>query len=77
MREELRAFITGELMHEPTYPLKDDEPLITGGLMASLDLVQLAVFIEEQFGVRFDNSELTVDNMDTIDQIAANIAAKG
>lgn len=63
-------------MHDPGYPLKDDEPLITGGLMASLDLVQLAVFIEEQFGVRFDNSELTVDNMDTIDQIAANIAAK-
>ena len=64
-------------MHEPSYPLKDDEPLMTGGLVASLDLVQLAVFIEEQFGVRFDNSELTVDNMDTIDQIAANIAAKG
>ena len=77
MKDEIRAFITGELMHEPSYPLKDDEPLITGGLMASLDLVQLAVFIEEQFGARFDNSELTVDNMDTIDQIAANIAAKG
>jgi len=76
MKEKLAAFIKTELMRNPTYPLRDDEPLITGGLVDSFSLVELALFIEEQFGVHFDDVELTADNMNTLDQILANIQAK-
>lgn len=76
MKEQLSTFIKTELIRNPTYPLRDDEPLITGGLVDSFSLVELALFIEEQFGVHFDDVELTADNMNTLNQILGNIRAK-
>lgn len=76
MKEQLAAFIKSELMRNTNYPLKDDEPLITGGLVDSFSLVELALFIEETFGVHFDDVELTAANMNTLNQITANIQAK-
>lgn len=76
MKEQLVTFIKTELMRNPAYPLRDDEPLITGGLVDSFSLVELALFIEETFGVHFDDVELTADNMNTVDQILGNIRAK-
>jgi acyl carrier protein len=76
VREQLRHFIVNTMIKDPGYPLKDDEPLITGGLVDSFSLVELALFIEETFGARFADSELTANNMDTVNQIVANIEAK-
>jgi len=76
MREQLRNFIASNMIRDPGYPLKDDEPLITGGLVDSFSLVELALFIEESFGVPFADSELTAENMDTVNKIVANIEAK-
>lgn len=75
-RQALADYIKRDLIRNPNYPLKDDEPLITGGLVDSFSLVELALFIEEQFGVHFDDVELTADNMNTLNQIARNIEAK-
>lgn len=76
MKEALIAFIKSDLIRNSNYPLKDDEPLMTGGLIDSFSLVELAVFIEDRFGVHFDDVELTVANMNTVNQILSNIQAK-
>lgn len=76
MKEQLRQFITEHMIHNKKYVLKDDEPLITGGLVDSFSLVELAIFIEENFGVHFPDSELTAANMNTLNQILGNIEAK-
>jgi len=76
MREQIRAFITTNMIRDPNYPLQDDEPLITGGLIDSFSLVELALFIEQTFGVHLDDFELTADNMDTLDSIIAFVEAK-
>ncbi|MFP4321307.1 MAG: acyl carrier protein [Anaerolineales bacterium] len=72
-RAPLRDYITAELMRDPGYPLGDDEPIITAGLIDSLSLAQLAIFIEEQFGIVIPDPDLTVDNMNTLDQIVARV----
>lgn len=76
MREQVRAFIATNMIRDPNYPLQDDEPLITGGLIDSFSLVELALFIEQNFGVHLDDFELTADNMDTLDSIVAFVEAK-
>ena len=76
MKEEIRAFITANMIHDPSYPLQDDEPLITGGLIDSFSLVELALFIEQNFGVHLDDFELTADNMDTLASILAFVEAR-
>jgi acyl carrier protein len=50
--------------------------LRSSGLMDSLSTVGLISFVEKEFDVEFSALELTVDNLDTIDQIAAFVARK-
>lgn len=76
MYEDLRTYILKNMIHDPGYALEEDEPLITGGLVDSFSLVELSLFIEEQYGVQFPDSELTAANMNTLRQIIANIEAK-
>ena len=73
IRQKLRAYITRELIRDNTYPLADDEGIITGGLMDSFALAQLSVFVEEQFAVYIPDPELTVAKMNTLDHIVARV----
>jgi acyl carrier protein len=76
MKDQLRQYIVNYMIHDARYQLKDDEALITGGLVDSFSLVELAVYIEQEFSVHFDDPELTAENMDTLNKIVANIEAK-
>ena len=73
MRDRLRDFVRSELLRKPDYPLADDEPLITGGLIDSFALAQVGVFVENTFGVYLPDTDLTVANMDTIERMVACI----
>ena len=73
-RRALSRFIREELLQRPDFPLKPDSHLITGGYLDSFSLARLGVFIEEAFGVFIPDSELTVDRMDTLDQMLDQIA---
>ncbi len=75
VRETLRTFITRDLIRDPDYPLTDDEGIITGGMMDSFALAELGVFIEGTFGVYIPDPELTVDRMNTLDQIVGRVLA--
>ncbi|TVR22318.1 MAG: hypothetical protein EA396_06530 [Anaerolineaceae bacterium] len=69
MREQLRRYIREELMKAPDYDLQDDEELISGGLIDSLELVKLQLFIEEEFGLLIDDTDMTVDTANSVDAI--------
>lgn len=72
-REKLRGYITRELIRDEGYPLADDEGIITSGLMDSFALAELAVYIEQAFNVYIPDPDLTVEKMDTLDQIVARV----
>ena len=54
-------------------PIPDDEALISSGLIDSFSLVDLAMFVEDQFGVRIDDSELNAATFDSLAQLAGLI----
>ena len=72
-RQKLKEFLCTDLIRDPSYPLQDDEPLMTGGLMDSFCVAHLAVFIEMAFGVYIPDTDLTVEAMDTLDLIVARV----
>jgi acyl carrier protein len=72
-RATLRAFITCDLIRDESYPLTDGEGIISGGLMDSFALAELAVFVEGAFDVYIPDSDLTVAKMDTLNQIVARV----
>ena len=71
--EKLKMFIGHDILHNPTYPLQEDEPLITGGLIDSRSLVHIAVFIEDTLGVYIPDTEFTVERMDTLEMMVNRI----
>jgi acyl carrier protein len=73
VRAKLRAFITGDLIRDEDYPLADDEGIITEGLMDSFALAEFAVYVETEFDVYIPDSDLTVEKMDTLDQMVARV----
>lgn len=75
VRETLRAFIAKSLIRDAGYALRDDEAIITAGLIDSFSLAELAVFVERQWGVDIPDQELTVERMNTLDQIVARVLA--
>lgn len=73
IREKLRAFITRELMRDASYPLTDDEPIITGGLIDSFALAELGVYVEREWDVYIPDADLTVAAMNTLNQMVARV----
>ena len=49
------------------------EPLLSSGLVDSFSLVDLAMMVEDTFGVRIDDFELNAETFDTIDELAGLI----
>lgn len=76
MKEQLAAFIASEILKDPDRTIAFEEPLISSGLIDSFSLVDLALFIEDQFAVQVDDSELTADVFDSIDELASLISTR-
>lgn len=70
---KLSEFVAKEILKQPDRQIGVDEPLISGGLIDSFHLVDLALFVEEEFGVRIEDFELNVDSFDTLTQLTALI----
>lgn len=72
-RDAIRQYIIKDLIRNPKYKLGDDDKLISGGVIDSFSLVELSLFLEQNFGVHADDTELNADNMDSVAMIAAYV----
>ena len=66
IQTKLARFIAEKIMKQPKRELKPDQKLISSGLIDSFSLVDVGLFIEDEFGVRIDDVDLTVELMDTL-----------
>jgi len=73
IRLTLSDFITRDLIRDEEYELAGDEGIITGGLMDSFALAEFAVYVEGEFDLYIPDADLTVEKMDTLDQIVARV----
>lgn len=73
---KLNSYIVTELLSRPDKSIGADETLISGGLIDSFSLVDLALFVEQTWGVRIDDTELNAQTFDTLNQLADLIAAR-
>lgn len=69
----LQTYLKDEILNQPNRTLSPDEALISSGLIDSFSLVDVALFVEEAFNVRIDDTELNADTFDTLNELAALI----
>lgn len=70
MTDIIANYITAKILKQPNRKLTETEPLISSGLIDSFSLVDLGLFVEDQFGVRLDDTELNAQTFDTLAQLA-------
>ncbi len=66
---QISTYIATEILKQPKRVIKPDEKLISSGLIDSFHLVDLGLFVEDTFGVRIDDSELSAETFDTVAQL--------
>lgn len=70
MESVINEYISHELVDRPELlPLKNDMPLLKSGILDSLSVLKLVLFLEEQFGVVVDAEALIPENFETINAI--------
>ena len=69
-------YVSTSIFKQPKRKLLTNEPLISSGLINPFSLVDLALFIEDTFGIHIDDTELNAQTFDTLDQLANLIQSR-
>ena len=74
--DHLSQLIAAKILKRPNRSIQPDEALISSGLIDSFNLVDVALLVEDAYGVRIDDSELNADTFDTLNQLAELIRSR-
>lgn len=67
---KLAGLVAKEIIKQPKKVIKPDESLIKSGLIDSFSLVDLGLAVDRDFDVHLDDTELSADTFDTLNQLA-------
>ena len=73
---QLSMFIANTILKQPKRSIGDSESLLSTGLIDSFSLMDLALFVEDTFGVRIEDTELNADTFDTLTQLTSLIESR-
>jgi acyl carrier protein len=77
IKVKIKAYILEQFLRgEDPDSLEDSTPLITGAILDSIGTVKLVTFLEDTWDISFEPSEMSVDHLNTIDDIAAITKSK-
>jgi acyl carrier protein len=77
MESVIKEYISRELVSQPELlPLKNDSSLLVPGILDSLSVLQLVLFLEEQFGVVVAAEDLIPENFETVEVICKFLRAQ-
>jgi acyl carrier protein len=76
-REEIRKYLQELLLQKgDKQPFSDDTSLLLNGRLASVDAVEIVVFLEEKFGINFAEigfDQAMIDSVDAIDGLIQTV----
>ncbi len=77
METIIKDYISQELVRDPELlPLADEASLLDSGILDSLSLLQLVVFLEERFAITVGDADLLPENFASVNTICAYLRAR-
>lgn len=77
MESIINDYISRELVQDPAQlPLSDEASLLESGILDSLSLLQLVVFLEERFGITVGDTDLLPENFASVQTICAYLRSR-
>jgi len=74
--ETVGRFIKRNFLFDENAELSRDKSLLGSGVIDSTGVLELIAFLEQQYQLKLDDSELVVENFDTVEKIEAFILRK-
>jgi len=73
----INDYISRELVQDPALlPLADETPLLDSGILDSLKLLRLVVFLEQQFEMTMGDVDQVPENFASVNTICAYLRAR-
>jgi acyl carrier protein len=77
METVINDYISREFIRDPALlPLANDASLLDSGILDSLSLLRLVVFLEERFGITMGDADLLPENFASVNAICAYLRAR-
>ena len=77
MESIVNEYISREIVQDAALlPLSNETPLLDGGILDSLSLLRLVVFLEEQFKITIAETDLLPENFDSVNAICAYLRTR-
>ena len=77
METVINDYISREFVRDPALlPLADDTSLLGSGILDSLSLLRLVVFMEERFAITMGDADLLPDNFASVNAICAYLRTR-
>lgn len=77
IEKDIREFIAANLLYSTEgFAYADDASFLQEGIIDSLGVVELVAFVQKQFGITVDQSEVTPDHFDSVAKLAAFVRSK-
>jgi len=73
---KVRGFVVDNFLFGNANGLADDTSFLEAGILDSTGVMEVVAYLEQQFGVRVDDDELTPENLDSIASIGAFVYRK-
>jgi acyl carrier protein len=73
---EVEHFVKRNYLLDEGEAIDHAQSLIGSGIIDSTGILELITFLEERYGVRFEDRELTAENFESISRIAAFLVEK-
>jgi acyl carrier protein len=75
--QELKSYlIENVLIGSSDEALQPDDSFLQKGILDSTGILEIIEFIERRYGIKFADDEITPENLDSLNLIAAFIAKK-
>jgi acyl carrier protein len=73
----VRGYIRQNFLYaKPDLVLADDRALLEQGVIDSMGVIELIEFLQDSFGIRVEDDEITEDNLGSIAAIARYVSGK-
>lgn len=74
VEEVIRSYIAENILFSNNgYPYSDDASFLEEGIIDSMGIMELVMFVEETFGISVEDEDLVPDNFDSVKKLATYI----
>ena len=77
IKPQIRDYIAKNILYSDNgFEYDDDASFLEEGIVDSVGIMELVLFIEETFGMPVDDEDLTPDNFDSVSKLAGYITRR-